>query len=390
MIDGISLINAVLTKLGTTGVFKYNGLIFTYKVDKFYYVRGSLHKFNNNGIHNADDFTLSDFKNTLSQLSDKFGLNPETTVLNSFEFGVNIKLPPNPNNALKCIILHKTNTGRWDKDRNGKVFGYDNYSYKVYDKSERTKIEPYQSENIFRFEVSIDKMKHIQKVMTYKKLSDLFDAELWERFEKILIETIQDCLIIDFTDDEINQLTDKERIKYGDYVNTDYWHNLYVIPKGKRSYESRKKRENYAREREDCDKFINQYSKSTLKNDIINLISLKCKELRDIKTYKLPTFEIEQKSEIGTNYHIDKRGICTNETATTETRCISCGRIIPNPRKNQRFCSELRFGKEMKRCRNIDSNPRNNTKRTYNRILLRGEMLFDIYDYIAPEKRMYL
>ena len=266
MIDGISLKNAVLPKLGTTGVYKFNGLIFTHKVDEFYYVRGSLHKFNNNGLHNADDFYLSDLKNVLNQLSAEYGLNPETTVLNSFEFGVNIKLPTNQNNALKCIILHKTNTGSWDKDRNGKVFGYDNYSNKFYNKSARTKIELYQLENIFRFEVSIDKMKHIADVMTYQKLSDLYDVELWERFEKILIETIQDCLIIDFTDNEINQLTDKERIKYGDYVNADYWHNLYDIPKGKRSYKSRKKRENYTREREECDKFISQYSKSTLKN----------------------------------------------------------------------------------------------------------------------------
>jgi len=393
MIDGISLKNAVLS-IGTTGIEKVNGLIFTHKVDEFYYVRGSLHKYNNKGLHNADDFYLSDLKKSLNLLNEKTGLNPETTVLNGFEIGVNIKLQMNPNNALKCIILHKTNTGNWEEKRDGKVFGYDNYTNKFYNKSARTKEEPYHSENILRIEVSIDKMKHISDVMTYQKLSDLLDVELWKRFEKILIETIQDCLIIDFTDDEINQLTDKERIKYGDYINTDYWHSLYDIPKGKRSYESVKKRANYNREREDCNKFINQHSKSTLKNDILNLISVKCKELRDVsvaneikkKWYKLPTFEIGN----STNYHVDKKGICTTATETTEPRCISCGRIIKNPRKGQLYCSAKVVGyNEAHKCRNNNSNIRNNTKRSIRRVLS-IPLLFDFTDYIASDKRKYL
>ena len=413
MIDGVTLKDAVLTKLSTTGVLRLKGLIITHKYEKFYRVRGSVHKNKNKGVHNADDYFLSDFKNTLNQLYEQTGLNPETTPLNGFEFGVNIKLPINPNNALKCIILHKTNTGSWkDEKHNYKVFGYDNYSDKFYNKSELTETEPYHSENILRIEVNIDKMKHIADIMTYQKLSDLLDAELWKLFEKILIETIQDCLIIDFTDDEVSLLTDKEHIKYLEYINTDYWHKLYEIPKGKRSYETRKKRAAYKVERDECDKFINQHSKSTLKIDIINMVRVKCQELRDVSTaneiekkwYKFTTFKDEENGtnypllkineieENGTNYPVDKRVICTKIESTEKDgfkHCLSCGRIIINPRKNQKFCSELVYGKDGKQCRNKDSNPRNNTIRAYNHIIS-IPLLFDITDYIAPDKRMYL
>lgn len=415
MIDGFTLRNAVLT-IGTTGILKHNGLIFTQKVDEVhkvydnYQVRGSFHKNKNKGQHNADDYFFSDFKNTLNQWHEETGLNPEITVLNKVEFGVNIKLPFNANKALQCIILHKTNTVDWmvdkSKKHNYKCVMYDNYSNKFYNKSEITDIEPYQSENILRIEVSIDKMKHLTEVMTYTKLSDLLDVELWKRFEIILIETIQDCLIIDFTDNEVSQLTDQERNKYLKYINTDFWHKLSYYPKekrikGKRTNEKRKQEAAYKIERDECDRFIIQHSKSTLKTNIINMVRVKCEELRDVSRaneiknnwYKLPTFENEETKEFGTNYPVDKRVICTKVDENVKL-CQSCGKIIQDPKWNQKFCSESKFGKDGKRCRNIDSNPRNNprnnTIRTYNSILLKGNLLFDMTEYIAPDKLRHL
>jgi len=396
MIDGITLLHAKLN-IGTTGRHKVNGLIYTHKVDEFYQVRGSVHKNKNKGLHNADDNFLSDLKNTFNRLFEETGLNPETTVLNCVEFGVNIKLPTNPNNTLKCIILHNCKTGNWNDKHNSKVFTYDNYSNKFYNKSELTKVEPYHSENILRVEVSIDKMKQLKDVMTYQKLSDLLDAELWVRFEMILIKTIEDCLIIDFTDVEISLLSDKEHIKYLEYMSDDYWRKLYEIPKGRRNYETRKKRAAYKLEREECDKFINQHSKSTMKMFLINEVSLKCQELRDVSTaneikkkwYNFPTFDKDN----STISPVDKKGICTNTETTGKVdvkHCQSCGRIIPNPRKNQKFCSELEFGKDGKQCRNIDSNPRNNTIRAYNHIIDKNPVLFDFTIYIAPDKRKYI
>ena len=236
-------------------------------------------------------------------------------------------------------------------------------------------------------------MKQLEGVMEYSKLSDLLDTELWKRFEKILIETIRDCLIIDFTDSEISLLLDKERIKYGDYINTDYWHRLYN--------ETRKNRNKYKREREECDRFISQHSKSTLKTDIVNMVSVKCQELRDVSTaneiekkwYELPTIQNGSELKDGTNYPVDKRVICTT-TESIESdglkHCKGCGRIISKPRSNQSFCSAKEVGYEQAhKCRNSNSNPRNNARTSFQG-LVSIPLLFDLSEFIESEKLKFL
>jgi hypothetical protein len=58
--------------------------------------------------------------------------------------------------------------------------------------------------------------------------------------------------------------------------------------------------------------------------------------------------------------------------------CQTCGRDITDQRKNSKFCSETKYGPEAKRCRNHDSNPRNNRKKRVNKFYRIGPPLFDI------------
>jgi len=386
MIDGIKTWHAK-TNLDIQS-FNYNGLSLTRNKHDGYTINGSFHKFSNDGLHNANDYLLSDLKNTLNKLFDDIGLNPEITLINGFEFGVNILLPFNPNRALKRLILHKSNSGTCKK--NYTEFEYKDYSFKIYDKSELTDLEPYHSGNILRVEIKVRKMRHIKNQGVYcKVLSDLLDVSVWERLELILIETINECLIIDFSETESKRLSEKERIKYLEYINPRYWENLH------------ENRKIYSRERERCNKFINLHSNSTLKTDIINLTTIKCRELRDEKKTneilkmwdKITVSESDNKraKRDKITIKINSDYVPTEPTGKGDVKhCISCGRIIPNPRKNQKFCGESVVGKiAAHKCRYIDSNPRNNTKTTYNRIMS-IPILFDFTDYIAPEKRMYL
>ena len=64
-------------------------------------------------------------------------------------------------------------------------------------------------------------------------------------------------------------------------------------------------------------------------------------------------------------------------------RCLTCGRDITDQRTGSVYCSELRYGKDAKRCRNKASNPRNNRLRSLERIE-REPLLFDHRAYIAP------
>jgi len=90
MIDGFKCWNAKTTLEKDS--YNHNGLRISKNSHEGFVINGSLHKFSNGGVHNADDYFLSDFKNTLNQLFDEIGLNPEITPVNGFEFGVNIKL----------------------------------------------------------------------------------------------------------------------------------------------------------------------------------------------------------------------------------------------------------------------------------------------------------
>lgn len=413
-IDGFKSYDAQLNLDADT--FSSKGISFARNKKGLYSMKGSFHKYFNGGLHNANDYFLSDFKNTLNELFEETGLNPEITTINGFEFGVNIKLPFSPNRALQRLILHKSSSGT--QKSYYKEFEYKNYALKVYNKSELTKIEPYQAGDILRVEIKIYRMEHLKKVMTYKRLSDLLNVEVWERLETVLIETINECLIIDFSEAEEANLNDKERIKYLQYINPMYWVNLH---------EDRRK---YSREREYCGEFIKIHSKSTLKTDILNLVSAKCRELRDEektnsitkmwdklpvsqdksqaeKCDKLTVLETSNKTEKCDKLTVledeEKTAKCDKLTIKIKEQfvafdpaetgdlklCKGCGKILPNPKKNQVFCGGSKVGKkEAHKCRNKDSNIRNNTKRAIRKVLS-IPLLFDLSETITPNKLKY-
>jgi len=312
MIDGITLLLAVLN-IGTQEPENIKGLYLKLIRENFYKIRGSLHKYKNNGLHNADDFYMSNLINVLNQLYNGIGLNPEITPLNAFEFGVNIKLSFDPDIVLDHIIWFKD--AKVTREANYLKFKQQYTTLKIYNKSKQSGTpEPYKSEYILRIEIRINKREFFKLKSTKfycKVLSDLLNITVLEQLEQLLIDAFNKCIIIDFTEKEISLLSEKDRDKFKDYKNPLYWKELY-----KETKENRNKRK---RELDRCNKLINKYSKSTIKNEIINLIREKCKKLRDIeksnmiekKWYELTTFQNVSQLKDGTNYPVDKKVICT-------------------------------------------------------------------------------
>ena len=66
---------------------------------------------------------------------------------------------------------------------------------------------------------------------------------------------------------------------------------------------------------------------------------------------------------------------------TDKRYCKTCGLDISQQDARSQFCSERLFGKDAKRCRNRDSNPRNNFLRREEVKSKRG-LLFDITPYL--------
>ena len=386
MIDGFKCWNAK-TDLEKDS-YNHNGLRLSRNKHEGFVINGSLHKFFNDGLQNADDYLLSDFKNTLNKLFEEIGLNAEVTPVNGFEFGVNVKLPNNPNNALQRLILHKSNSG--SNKRNYKEFEYQNYSFKIYNKSELTNMEPFQSGNILRVEIKVSKMEYLKKKFVYcTVLSDLLDVSVWEHLEIILIETMNECLFIDLSEPEINKLSNKETIMYLKYINPLFWENLH------------QNRRMYSRERERCESFLKMHSNSTLKTDIINLISVKCAELRDVskandivkKWDKITVFQRETKIQKCDEITIKMNGYSVPKEPIEKDglkHCKGCGRIITSPRINQSYCSAKEVGyKQAHKCRNSNSNPRNNARTSFQG-LVSIPLLFDLSEFIESEKLKFL
>lgn len=379
MIDGIKSI-MVKTNIDTPEM-KYNGLSFRQNKFQLHTMKGSLHYFHNAGKHNADDLKFTDFMDVLKQLQYELSINPIITPVNGFEFGVNIKLPTTPDRVLKCIILYGNNVGQ--RKPGYLEFPFENYRLKVYNKSAIPRGNEFQNDNLLRVEVAIKRMKHLKGKVYIKRLSDLLDLHVWERLEQILIETFSECLIIDVPKTNLDALSDKDLLKYKDYINPLYWDDLRA---NKRRFYNKKKQ---------CNEFINRIGGNDLKENLITLIRNKCRELRNVTESEkwdfLPEFQSAEKNQNEDFFPIKIiPGISPTEPAQQTTICKGCGRVIENPRPGQKFCSAKVVGYEnAHKCRNMVYNPKHNTQRTIKRILS-IPLMFDLSDTIAPEKRMYL
>ena len=382
MIDGIKN-NMVITNIETPEL-KYNGL--TFRENKFgcYTMSGSLHYFHNGGKHNANDMKFTDLQEVIKQLNFELSINPDITPVNGFEFGVNIKLPTTPDRVLKCVILYGNNIGQ--RKPGYLEFPFENYRLKIYNKSAIPKGNEFKNDNLLRVEVAIKRMKHLKGKVHIKQLSDLLDLHVWKQLEQILIKTFEECLIIDVPKTNLDALTDKELLRYKDFINPLYWGELSA------------NKDRYYKKKKQCKEFINGIGGNDLKEKLIGMIRDKCRELRNVtETQKgdfLPEFQSADKTQKGDFLPIKiipgiSRTQPTEQQPTT-IYCKGCGRVIENPRNGQRFCSAKVVGYEnAHRCRNNATNPMHNTQRTIKRILS-IPLMFDLSDTIAPEKRMYL
>ena len=108
---------------------KYKGFTIKLYQDKCY-VAGSIHKYKNNGEHNADDFLLSEFIQTLNDMAVTLNFNPETVPFYSLEFGVNVELPFDVHTFIDSVVY--CNNGILISDRKGIKFQFSDYEIKIY------------------------------------------------------------------------------------------------------------------------------------------------------------------------------------------------------------------------------------------------------------------
>ena len=254
--------------LDGTIVAKYKGLKFfitqstKYENRVYYSVRGSLHKYFNNGKHNANDFSFYDLQNVIQELQQKFNINPKTSTLRNIEFGTNVITPIDAKEVLKSLVCYGKYTFGTLKIEGlivGKRIAKQQSSLKIYDKGKQYQ----KATNLVRFEIAIHKMIYLKKfgIVT---LSDLQDIAKIEPLGSILLNYWDDVIYYDKKIDW-KRLTEFERKKILYYATPRNWFDFEI----KQRYRAKKH----------FKELMQQFSTSKTHKEIYNLIGLKWSDL---------------------------------------------------------------------------------------------------------------
>ncbi len=184
-------------------------------------VKGSLHKYHNNGQHNADQFTVNDLLLTLDQLVRQYGFDLFSSKINNVEFGVNLELPFPVSHVLKNLICYKNQPFALDhrSDTPYYVCNLQRYAVKLYDKGKQRGLTC----NLLRVEVRVKKMEYFNGTgVRLITLVDLLNVANYGPLGALLVGTFNEILFDDPTIDP-NALTPRQKTIYQDGRNPRFW-----------------------------------------------------------------------------------------------------------------------------------------------------------------------
>lgn len=192
----------------------YKNLFFT-KYQNRLEIKGSIHYFFNNGLHNANDFHISNCINTIIQIQDIFSLDLDKCFLINLEYGVNINPIIPVSELIHNLIYHgKRQFTRPTIHFSYKIAGYEAYKQiKGYDKSVQF---PDQCENIFRFEVKTKQAKFIHSLGLFT-LKDLINKDNYDLLSASLLKEWDSVLVFD-----------KSKTINEKFFNTNFWENILL------------------------------------------------------------------------------------------------------------------------------------------------------------------
>lgn len=187
---------------------------------------GSLHKFNNRGLHNYNDFTAQELAVLTDQINQSLRIRLSDSQLIRFEYGVNIATSIEAKKICEAIVsLGKKKAANTRKIRSTTFTDVDlqQYRLKIYDKGSQYG----QGKYLLRFEIHAKK-REFYKQFGIKYFGDLLRPEVWPQLKTSLINTFEKLLIIDPTFKKIDrsQLATREVESLNQYLNKTFWHDL--------------------------------------------------------------------------------------------------------------------------------------------------------------------
>ncbi len=331
------------TKLGSRKA-SYKGLDFIIEPRGKAKIKGSIHKFFNDGAHNANRFTYDNFQEAVKRLSE-FGVNPQMALLRGFEIGLNLDTTATKidNNTFLDSILYCRGVERSDMEINGKAgYGYayksTNAKYKFYNKSEQSTTQV----QLLRIETKFTRMRAVENYGMIS-LADLLDRTklaklIADKYLKFIDETIY------FEWDQIKtsrRLPAKYKSKFKDLRNPNWW------IKDQRSNTNRQ------RNKEQLEKLIKTYAKRDIKSILKGLISLELSAFTRTKNcYEYTEFEpLKKWNCLEKNAQKDVTDTprivrCDNhdqrEGKEKKKYCLTCGKEITHQKSDSKYCNDQR------------------------------------------------
>ena len=244
----------VIDEVRNVEIRTFKNLIFT----KFYNrleISGSIHYFFNDGLHNANDFNITDCISSFKGLIEYFYMSPTLFKVIGLEYGFNIKPQEEVNKVLKQLKFYGRNKilDSFDYD-NFLVSGTNYKSVKIYNKTQDC--PEHAKPNTLRFEVKT-KEREFTKKLGINTLEDLLNKNIYRILTESVLTEWSKVLIFDI---EFVELSKKHTTEYwldtidnmhrNTFTNRkkDYFESL---PKNSLFYRLQKQLKNKA------DKFLN-------------------------------------------------------------------------------------------------------------------------------------
>lgn len=319
-------------------------------------IGGSLHYYWNDGLHNYNDFPISSVIVTVNDLRNKFNINPAAARIHNLEYGLNLITPFEPKAILKNLIGYKAKIfHQTEHISEGNYFfaqGSNQYLIKFYNKGYHFN----QPKNILRFEKKVKKMECIRAGQIH--LSDLVQPS----FIKLCLDDLLRCF---------DDLIITEKLKPSSLSKP--LRKLYYFCNDPRSWETMNPKQRH-RNRILFRSLIRKHGTQQLQSITRELLIKKGNDLTDFPKLK----------KVGSDSLniLSKHPVIITGNDADKRSCQSCGNDISHQDKKSKFCSAKYVGyQKAHRCRNNNSNPRNNFNKKIETINSRG-VLFAIEPFI--------
>jgi hypothetical protein len=283
-------------------------------------IKGSIHKYYNNGT-NETDFFFHDAIRAIKQFCSAFQLNPGLARVENLEFGVNVRPTQSASEIIEQVICYKnTRPIRPYESRRGYYFiefDVGDYYLKIYDKGKQ-----YKGPNILRFEIKAAKNRFLMKHANISTLEDLTSIVAMRALGVKINQLFNDVVFNDPSID-IQTLTTADRKNYLLMKDPNEW-----AKNKKRKTSTHRNRENRFKA------IVEEYGTENIRSGLRELIKQKTFELTTENNLPVFTAKYRVKSD---NY--SWRDLRSLQAEIERMRLIPLRNFLPQ------FCRGVRRGK---------------------------------------------